>query len=86
LRVGVKPSGVPAVCKLRRSRRSPIGLRITAAIGSNVWIAWTTICTNCNRRRKDVADQENNPVTASSDREIVISRVLDAPRTLVFDV
>jgi uncharacterized protein YndB with AHSA1/START domain len=25
-------------------------------------------------------------VTASSDREIVISRVLDAPRTLVFDV
>jgi uncharacterized protein YndB with AHSA1/START domain len=33
-----------------------------------------------------VADPKNNPVTASSDREIVISRVLDAPRTLVFDV
>jgi uncharacterized protein YndB with AHSA1/START domain len=33
-----------------------------------------------------VADQKNNPVAASSDREIVISRVLDAPRTLVFDV
>jgi hypothetical protein len=33
-----------------------------------------------------VVDQKNNPVTASTDREIVISRVLDAPRTLVFDV
>jgi uncharacterized protein YndB with AHSA1/START domain len=33
-----------------------------------------------------VADQKNNPVAASSDREIVISRLLDAPRTLVFDV
>jgi uncharacterized protein YndB with AHSA1/START domain len=33
-----------------------------------------------------VAEQKSNPVTASSDREIVISRVLDAPRALVFDV
>jgi uncharacterized protein YndB with AHSA1/START domain len=33
-----------------------------------------------------VAEQKSNPVTASSDREIVISRVLDAPRALVFAV
>jgi uncharacterized protein YndB with AHSA1/START domain len=33
-----------------------------------------------------VAEQKSNPVGASSDREIVISRVLDAPRALVFDV
>jgi uncharacterized protein YndB with AHSA1/START domain len=33
-----------------------------------------------------VAEPKNNSDTASSDREIVISRVLDAPRALVFDV
>jgi uncharacterized protein YndB with AHSA1/START domain len=33
-----------------------------------------------------VAELKSNPATASSDREIVISRVLDALRALVFDV
>jgi hypothetical protein len=33
-----------------------------------------------------VAEPKSNPVTATADREIVISRVLDAPRVLVFDL
>ena len=33
-----------------------------------------------------MAEPKSNPVTATADREIVISRVLDAPRVLVFDV
>jgi hypothetical protein len=67
-------------------KRLPIGWRVTDAIGSSVWAAWTTICKNCKRRRENVAEQKSNPVTGSSDREIVISRVLDAPRALVFTI
>jgi uncharacterized protein YndB with AHSA1/START domain len=43
------------------------------------------IYTNCNLRRKNVAEQKNN-LCATADREIVIERLLEAPRELVFDV
>ena len=33
-----------------------------------------------------MAEQRNSAVTSTADREIVISRVLDAPRALAFDV
>src|SRR5277367_63140 len=61
----------------------PSGWSTTDVSGSRAWIGWKTICASCNRREKDVA--ANTDATATSrERELVVTRVLDAPRRLVF--
>src|SRR5713226_7960293 len=76
-------NGGPAGSLLRRSRTSPIGSHTTSGSGRRVWTAWTTICATCRNRRKTMAI---GSITASEEQELVLTRVFDAPRELVFKV
>src|SRR5712691_5070620 len=65
------------------------GSNATGASGKRASIAWTSICSNCKERRKTnrkgkTMAGKSSAVQATTDREIVITRVLDAPRELVF--
>jgi uncharacterized protein YndB with AHSA1/START domain len=51
---------------------------------------WTIICENCKVRSIDMAQKGNlaardNAGSKRSEREIVVSRIFDAPRELIFD-
>ena len=48
--------------------------------GSRASIAWKATSRNCKARRSDVAGS----ISATADRELVVTRVIDAPRRLVF--
>src|SRR6478672_9648141 len=69
-----------------------IGWRAIASFGTNAWIAWKHICRSCRprtaskpARRASVAEKSN--IDLGHDPAVMIgTRVLDAPRTLVFDM
>jgi uncharacterized protein YndB with AHSA1/START domain len=69
---------------------SPIGWSAIDIFGSRDSIIWTIICANYNGRGRDMTQKENvaerdSAASKSSEREIVISRVFNAPRELVFE-
>src|SRR6266404_1976301 len=82
-------SGGRAGSKPGRSRISTAGSRPIADSGRTASAAWRSISPNCkpNRRRRSVAARNNlatSPVREPEERTLVITRVFDAPRALVF--
>src|SRR5271154_4667493 len=69
-----------------RSRMPPNGSNITAGIGKRASIGWIRISTNCRRRRTQMDARTSIAADApgSTERELVITRIFDAPRRLVF--
>src|SRR5688500_19379995 len=64
------------------------GSSAIAAFGKRNSIAWTRICRSCKRRRKSVDARTRDSDAFSptpSDRELVFTRVFNAPRRHVFD-
>src|SRR5262249_18770307 len=61
---------------------SPTGLITTGVSGPKASIDWTCTCASCKQRRESMA--ATNVGAASADREIVLTRVFDAPPELVF--
>src|ERR1700730_18120731 len=85
------PNGDRGSFRLLRSKTSPTGWSLIANSGPRASIGWTSICTNCKaanykpRRKNMLANTLKNDVfTKPTEREIVITRVFDAPRALVF--
>src|SRR5258707_12281882 len=62
---------------------SPTGSSTTSASGPKASIAWTSICAICRQMRKSMAAAEAT-APSTSNREIVLARVFDAPPGLVF--
>ena len=73
-------------CRLdaSRSRRSRIGRSSTGASGVRASIGSTTICASSSQAIRKGKDMVASEVGSTVDREIVTSRVFDAPRELVF--
>src|SRR5512145_1644441 len=65
----------------------PTGSKSIVASGTRASIGLMFICWNCKRRSRNMTEKQSavTTVTTPSDREIVITRVINAPRTLVFD-
>src|SRR6266542_1932240 len=69
------------------------GSNATGVTGKEASIAWTAICKSFNRKRRNTAERSRrrrkrmveraNP-TQTAERELVIRRVFDAPRELVW--
>src|SRR5689334_18469516 len=89
-----KLNGVRVVCKPARSKTWRLGSRSIDVTGNKASTVSILICVNCkpkkhplnriqSRTRNLMSARKNNP-SDSSDREIVITRVIDAPRELVF--
>src|SRR5258708_22933110 len=63
----------------------PTGRNNIVTFGSADSIAWAIICASRKKRRRDMATGRSMPGEDISGREIVITRVFDAPRDLVWD-
>src|SRR4029079_1916926 len=64
----------------------PTGWSATASSGKGAWTGSRTTCTPCRaRRRRRMAASASTERPTVSGREIVLTRLLDAPRELVFD-
>src|SRR5258708_10890203 len=64
----------------------PNGSKTIGASGKRVWNASTSTCANCSRRRRKM-ETRNSAAAMATDAEnleLVITRVFDAPRDLVF--
>src|SRR5271154_7265018 len=66
-----------------RSRTSPNGSSTTVGIGKRASIGWKAIWANCRPRRTRM-DAGTSVAVDAADRELVVTRILDAPRRLVF--
>src|SRR5487761_41048 len=79
---------LPAVSKRVRSSRLPTGSRPIADFGKRVSIVWKIICakcrSKCKRRRKKMAATASNAAAIPTERELVITRIFDAPRKVVY--
>src|SRR5437660_994859 len=73
--------GNPAWPPLRRSRMSLIGCRTTSGFGPRVSNIWTNTCETHRKRRKTMA---TGSITPKEVHELVLTRIFDAPRKLVF--
>src|SRR5260370_33633751 len=62
---------------------SPIGWRIISGSGRKALTVWMTICGTCRKRRKAMVTRG---IMANEEQELVLTRVFDAPRELVFKV
>src|ERR1700740_1702498 len=76
-------NGVRAGWRLALSKTRPHGWKNTGASGKRPSIVWTIICAKCKKRSKEMG-AGSNPVTEPADRVLVITRLFDAPRELVF--
>ena len=86
---GRSGSGGPPGSRPGRSKRSPSGPKGTAASGRRATTDWTSTWTSSRdvERRRAMGGSGSSAltVTTPSDREIVMTRVFDAPRDLVFE-
>src|SRR5207247_803036 len=63
----------------------PIGWSITGISGKKASIAWTSTSASCKRRsRRSGMDARTSTAAEAEERELVITRIFDAPRRLVF--
>src|SRR4051794_34340238 len=76
-------SGGRADFARRRLKMWPTGSSITANSGNRASTASTTTSESFSPRRRNVADISEN-ARKSGDREIVATRIFEAPRELVF--
>src|SRR5690349_20779241 len=59
------------------------GSSTTAVSGNRALIGWTITSAKCKRRRREM-DARTSTVAEAGERELVITRIFDAPRHLVF--
>src|SRR5579863_9076918 len=52
--------------------------------GNKASIAWRTIYARCSRKRRNPMGAKSNATSDTAPRELVITRIFDAPRSLVF--
>src|ERR1700704_4293197 len=84
---GAMHSGGRAVCKPRHSRRPRAGSRSIAGTGNDASIVSTDSYMHCKRRRRKMPAKQSRSADTSKDtgdREMVIVRMIAAPRELVF--
>src|SRR5262245_14206847 len=77
------PSDARAACGPKRWPQSPPGSSTPGRPGRSALTDWMTTCAIYKKRRRSMPASAAEPMW-SLDREIVISRVFDAPRELVF--
>src|SRR6266576_3042626 len=77
----MKRNGGPAGSRQVRSRTLPTGPRNTGGSGRRALNGWMTICEMFRKRGKSMA---TGNIMASKEQELVLTRVFDAPRELVF--
>ena len=90
LREGAKPSGAPAGLTRALSSTSPTGPIGTARSGNRASTVSIDYLQELKRRRRNmavssVANSDTFKASTPSDREVVLTRLFDAPRRLVFD-
>src|SRR4029453_17854672 len=64
-------------------RTPPTGSSTIAGSGTRASTAWRRICLSCRERRRNMA-VSTSATTTSAERELILTRVFDAPRSLVF--
>src|SRR4249919_3204771 len=74
-----------AVSMFGRSRKPTAGSKSIAGFGTSASIGWVIISKRCKRRRRSVSVKSNLDLEQDP-RSIIGTRVLDAPRELVFSV
>ena len=78
-----KRNGGPVSSKPVPSRARRIGCSTTVTSGKRASIGWRHICASFRERARNVA-ASTDTVAQTAERELVVTRIIDAPRRLVF--